>query len=145
MIEETTVATDGKRKGANRYVLAYLWRPMLLIASALMIAGCVSQNRALQLSSGAAPIYPPQAQAQGVEGEVTVEYDVTDQGRVINAVVVKSEPGQVFDAAALNAVTSWKFTPARRDGVAIAQKALVSKLSFQVGTRATDEPRATRR
>ena len=73
------------------------------------------------------------------------KYDVTDQGRVINAVVVKSEPGQVFDAAALNAVTSWKFMPARRDGVAIAQKALVSKLKFQVGTRATDELRAARR
>jgi TonB family protein len=145
MIAAITVATDGKRKGANRYVLAYLWRPMLLIASALLIAGCVSQDRPLQLSSGAAPIYPPQAQAQGVEGEVKVKYDVTDQGTVINAVVVKSESGQVFDTAALNAVTSWKFTPARRDGVAIAQKALVSKLSFQVGTRVTDEPRAARR
>ncbi len=128
-------------KLAARYVRKSIW----LLAAALLFAGCASQDRPLQLRSGAAPIYPPQAQAQGVEGEVTVQYDVTDQGIVINAVVVESSPGQVFDAAALLAVTSWKFNPARRAGVAVAQKALVSTLSFQVGKSATDELRATRR
>ena len=100
-----------------------------------MFAGCASQDRPLQLSSGAAPIYPPQAQAQGVEGEVTVQYDVTDQGVVINAVVVASSSGQVFDAAALQAVTSWKFTQRVESGVAIAQQALVSTLTFQSWVR----------
>ena len=137
----TTTEVQGVRKRAAKYVQHSIW----LLAAALLFAGCASQDRPLQLSSGAAPIYPPQAQAQGVEGEVTVQYDVTDQGAVINAVVVESSPGQVFDTAALQAVTSWKFTPARRGGVAIAQKSLVSTLSFKVGARATDEAELPRR
>jgi len=136
-----TAAKQAMRKSAKKYTGQWQW----LIVLTLFFAGCASQDRAPLLSSGAAPIYPPQAQAQGVEGEVTVEYDVTEQGLVINAVVIQSEPDQVFDAAALKAVSSWRFTPARRDGAPIAQQALESKLSFQVGTRATDEPRATRR
>ena len=131
----TTTEVQGVRKRAAKYVQHSIW----LLAAALLFAGCASQDRPLQLSSGAAPIYPPQAQAQGVEGEVTV------QGVVINAVVVASSSGQVFDAAALQAVTSWKFTPARRGGVAIAQQALVSTLTFKVGTRASEEAKLPRR
>ena len=131
--------------GVNKRLAKHVQHSMWLIAAALLFAGCASQDRPLQLSSGAAPIYPPQAQAQGLEGEVTVQYDVTDQGVVINAVVVASSSGQVFDAAALQAVTSWKFTPARRVGVAIAQQALVSTLTFKVGTRASDEAKLPRR
>ena len=131
--------------GVNKRLAKHVQHSMWLIAAALLFAGCASQDRPLQLSSGAAPIYPPQAQAQGLEGEVTVQYDVTNQGVVINAVVVASSSGQVFDAAALHAVTSWKFTPARRGGVAIAQQALVSTLTFKVGTRASDEAKLPRR
>ena len=131
--------------GVNKRLAKHVQHSMWLIAAALLFAGCASQDRPLQLSSGAAPIYPPQAQAQGLEGEVTVQYDVTDQGVVINAVVVASSSGQVFDAAALQAVTSWKFTPARRGGVAIAQQALVSTLTFKVGTRTSDEAKLPRR
>lgn len=137
----TTTEVQGVRKRAAKYVQHSMW----LLAAALLFAGCASQDRPLQLSSGAAPIYPPQAQAQGLEGEVTVQYDVTDQGVVINAVVVASSSGQVFDAAALQAVTSWNFTPARRGGVAIAQQALVSTLTFKVGTRTPDEAKLPRR
>ena len=78
-------------------------------------------------------------------GGVTVQYDVTEQGVVIKAVVVESSSARVFDAAALQAVTSWKCTPARRGGVAIAQQALVSTLTFKVGTRASDAAELPRR
>ena len=137
----TTTEVQGVRKRAAKYVQHSIW----LLAAALLFAGCASQDRPLQLSSGAAPIYPPQAQAQGLEGEVTVQYDVTDQGVVINAVVVASSSGKVFDAAALQAVSSWKCTPARRGGVALAQQALVGTRTFKVGTRASNEAQLPRR
>ena len=136
-----TTVIEGVVKCAEKYV----HRPYWLLAAILLFAGCASQDRPLQLSSGAAPIYPPQAQVQAVEGKVTIQYDVTDQGIVINAVVIESSPGQVFDAAALQAVTSWKFTPARQGGVTIAQRAIVSTLRFEVGTRAIDEAELPRR
>ena len=136
-----TTVIEGVFKCAEKYV----HRPYWLLAAILLFTGCASQDRPLQLSSGAAPIYPPQAQVQAVEGKVIIQYDVTDQGIVINAVVIESSPGQVFDAAALQAVTSWKFTPARQGGVTIAQRAIVSTLRFKAGTRAIDEAELPRR
>lgn len=53
--------------------------------------------------------YPAEAQLHGIEGHATVEFDVTAQGTVENAVVVESEPDEVFDAAALDAVRRWRY------------------------------------
>jgi len=53
--------------------------------------------------------YPPQAQLNGTEGFVTVEFDVTPDGDVENTAVVESEPGALFDQAALAAVSRWRY------------------------------------
>jgi TonB family protein len=53
--------------------------------------------------------YPTQAQMQGIAGHATVEFDVNAQGIVENASVVGAEPGEVFDAAALDAVRRWRY------------------------------------
>ncbi|HEX9875800.1 MAG TPA: energy transducer TonB [Gammaproteobacteria bacterium] len=55
------------------------------------------------------PQYPPVAQRNGVEGHVTLEFDVTPQGTVENPTVLESEPAQVFDQAALAAVRRWRY------------------------------------
>jgi TonB family protein len=55
------------------------------------------------------PRYPEAAQAQGLEGFVEVSFTVTPQGTVQDASVVASEPGTVFDAAALAAVRQWRY------------------------------------
>lgn len=56
-----------------------------------------------------APDYPTEAQVQGIAGHVTVAFDVNAAGIVENAIVVESEPGEVFDAAALDAVRRWRY------------------------------------
>jgi TonB family protein len=58
--------------------------------------------------------YPPQAQRDGREGYVTVEFDVTPEGSVDNAEVVESEPAELFDRAALEAVRRWRYAPDER-------------------------------
>jgi TonB family protein len=55
------------------------------------------------------PRYPEVAQAQGLEGYVDLSFTVTAQGTVENPVVTASEPGSVFDAAALAAVRQWRY------------------------------------
>jgi len=55
------------------------------------------------------PNYPAQALANGTEGYVRIELDVSAQGEVANAVVVESEPGDLFDVAALQAVRRWRY------------------------------------
>lgn len=124
----------------TKFARRFVW-----LFTAVLFAGCASQDRPFQLVSGAAPVYPVQAKAQGIQGEVKVRYDITEQGSVINAVVIQSSLGKIFDQAALDAIKSWKFNPARKNGVAIAQRDLVSTLSFRSEKRTDNEAALPRR
>lgn len=98
-----------------------------------LVAGCASGPRPLQLLAGADPVYPAAARAAGVEGQVTVSYDVTAAGRVTNAMVLAAEPSGVFEEAALATVRSWRFRPATERGVPVAAPRQASVLRFRVG------------
>jgi protein TonB len=98
-----------------------------------LLSGCVGDQRPLQLISGAGPIYPPQAKAQGLQGDVVVRYNVTAQGMVVDAEVISSEPPGVFDAAALDAVNSWRFNAPVIDGVSQPSPGRQSTVSFRLG------------
>lgn len=65
------------------------------------------------------PRYPLLAQRQGVEGSVTLRLRIDASGRVVDAVVVKSDPPGTFDDAALQTARRYRFTPARRGGEAV--------------------------
>jgi len=111
-----------------------VWRRLLLgLALTLALSACASGNRPLQLIEGAGQRYPAQARAQGVEGYVVVRYNVTVQGLVEGAKVIKAEPPKIFDTAALAAVRSWRFNPPVIDGVKQPVADLESTLTFTVG------------
>jgi len=93
---------------------------------------CAAQNRPLQLISGAGPVHPPEARADGVEGVVAVRYDVDVDGTVINARVVNSEPAGVFDEAALRAVRSWRFNARIVNGEKQVARNIQSTVSFKL-------------
>lgn len=67
------------------------------------------------------PDYPDALWAEGREGQVTIEFVVTDTGDVTDAKVTAADD-PAFAEAALAAVEKWKFRPASRDGIAVAQK-----------------------
>ncbi|MYJ74328.1 MAG: energy transducer TonB, partial [Gammaproteobacteria bacterium] len=48
-----------------------------------------------------APVYPEEAIAKGIEGQVLVEFGVTEKGEVRDPVVVEADPPGTFDEAAL--------------------------------------------
>jgi TonB family protein len=102
----------------------------LLLTLAVLLGGCASADRPLQLLSGTGAVYPPQARAEGVEGYAVVRYDVDVEGRVGNARVVASSPQGVFDESALQAVSRWRFRPAERNGEPLAVNGLESRLDF---------------
>ena len=56
------------------------------------------------------PVYPSRAVRDGVEGWVIVEFTVTATGAVKDAKAVDSKPAGVFDAAAVSAVSQWRYT-----------------------------------
>jgi protein TonB len=66
-----------------------------------------------------APEYPAGALKKGVRGDVRVRITVDADGRVSDAVVVQSNPPEIFDAVAVAAARKWRFKAigARDSGV----------------------------
>jgi periplasmic protein TonB len=58
-----------------------------------------------------APNYPKGAEARGIEGSVTLKFNVDAGGNVVAPQVVDATPPGVFDAAAIEALTKWKYAP----------------------------------
>ena len=105
---------------------------LIVLLSLLALGGCAANNRPMQLASGAGPVYPLAAKAAGIEGLVVVRYDVSQDGRVINARVDESSPEGMFEAAALDAVRSWRYNPAVKDGQAVGVENVVSRVVFKL-------------
>lgn len=98
--------------------------PLLLTTAALGASGTIEDNRtrvyaaaevdrAPQLMLTTRLSYPPELQQQGVRGEVVVECVIDFDGSVRDP-VVKSSTRREFELPALQAVTKWKFKPARK-------------------------------
>jgi periplasmic protein TonB len=78
------------------------------------------------------PEYPMRARQRGIEGWVALEFTVTPTGAVRDPRVVRSHPGSVFDAAALQAVRKWKYNPKVENGVAVARERVQVLLDFSM-------------
>ena len=78
----------------------------------------------------ARPEYPPRALAGNIEGWVLVRFTVTAIGTVRDAAVVESEPGTVFDDAALNAIARWRYNPRVENGEAVERVGLQTMIRF---------------
>jgi len=63
------------------------------------------------------PVYPPIAQSARVQGVVIIEATIGPAGRVQEARVIRSIP--LLDAAALDAVKQWEFSPTLLNGVPV--------------------------
>jgi TonB family protein len=106
----------------------------------LLVLSCTSQNRPAQLVGGGGPTYPAEARALGIEGVVTVLYDIEVDGHVSNLVILSSEPKEIFDQAALTAVSSWQFNPKIVEGQAVASRRRQSTVTFRLeGSDAYDD------
>jgi len=113
-----------------------IYRRLAPALYAVFLFGCASADRPLQLIAGAGQVYPPAALEQGIEGSVTVRYDVNLAGEVVAARVISSEPAGVFDQAALDAVRFWRFNPPLVNGIKQPATDLESTLTFKLGNTA---------
>ena len=67
------------------------------------------------------PAYPLLAIRQGAQGQGLLLVEVLTDGRAGRIELEKSSGHAALDAAAINAVRAWRFTPARKDGLLAAQ------------------------
>ncbi|UCC14334.1 MAG: energy transducer TonB [Gammaproteobacteria bacterium] len=59
------------------------------------------------------PRYPKRALRKKIDGEVTLEFDISKHGRAENITVVAESPPGVFKKEAADALQYWAFSPAR--------------------------------
>ena len=79
-----------------------------------------------------APSYPRRALEQGTEGYAIVEFTVTIEGMIKDAMVVDQMPGNVFGSAARKAVEKWRYAPCKIDGK-VQEVRLQVQLIFELG------------
>ena len=71
------------------------------------------------------PVYPPRCLRMGIEGTVRVKVLVGEDGRPQEVTIGKSSGESALDEAAMAAVRTWRFEPARRNGVPVRAWAII--------------------
>ncbi|WP_266169959.1 energy transducer TonB [Dyella subtropica] len=77
-------------------------------------------THAAVLVKNAAPRYPTAAMRANQEGWVELAFTITADGSVNDVKVLDAQPRHVFDRAAIDAVTRWKYQPAMQGGSPVA-------------------------
>jgi protein TonB len=70
-----------------------------------------------QLISHRDPIFPPVARQAGISGSVELQFTITPEGKVRDVSVVSGNP--LLARAAIDAVQSWRYAPARLGGTPV--------------------------
>ena len=78
------------------------------------------------------PNYPSRALQRGLEGYVELSFTGSRFGSVIDPVVITAVPEGVFDRAALQAISRWKYSPAMNNGQAIETYDVRHRIVFQM-------------
>jgi protein TonB len=78
------------------------------------------------------PEYPPRALSRGLEGWVLVQFTITPQGMVRDPVVIDSMPKDVFDDAALKAISRWRYNAKIDGGVPVERVGVQTRIVFEL-------------
>jgi TonB family protein len=77
------------------------------------------------------PLYPRDAWTNDIEGDVTIEFNVSAEGGVEQIKVIKST-NPVFITTSIDAISRFRFTPAYQDGKAVAASGIREKFEFRI-------------
>jgi protein TonB len=79
-----------------------------------------------------APVYPRRALSRGIEGYVIVEFTVSKQGSVKHPLVIKAEPANLFEQAAIDATLKFKYKPRVVNGEATDVSGVQNRITFEI-------------
>lgn len=78
------------------------------------------------------PNYPSRALQRGLEGFVELSFTVDRFGSVIDPIVINAAPEGIFDRAALQSISRWKYSPAMNNGQPIETYDVRHRIVFQM-------------
>jgi len=102
-----------------RLLLALTGSLAVLFAAPVPSAAETAITSAPRPLARANPEYPRAALQRGVEGSVLLEFSIDGSGNVVSPRVIESRPRGVFDAAALEALSKWKYEALGADTTAL--------------------------
>ncbi len=62
-----------------------------------------------------------------------MHFDISETGQPINIKVLKSVPENIFDKAAIKALSNWRYAPKLENGKTVLRKGLTVQLDFTMG------------
>jgi RNA polymerase sigma factor (sigma-70 family) len=96
-------------------------------------------ERKPKASFQAQPEYPDAMRQSGIEGQVIVEFAVNEDGGVEDVRVISSSRKE-FEAASIDAVKKWRFTPGEKDGRKVSTGQVQTLVAFRIGGKAVAPP-----
>lgn len=99
-------------------------QPILLLSTLVLLCPLARGQAAKDFDEtpmpvkSVAPIYPADMKREHVSGIVTLKILIDENGNVADRTVAKSTRPE-FEAAALDAISQWKFKPAKKAGAAV--------------------------
>jgi TonB family protein len=94
------------------------------LANRIFLANIVDAG-GLTLVKSVQPLYPSKATSNKTEGWVELDFTVTENGVVRDIAVHSTSAAGVFEEAAINALSQWRYKPVVRDAVPQAQRARI--------------------
>lgn len=87
----------------------------------------------LTLIKSVKPAYPLTAEKAKTEGWVELDFTVTDRGTVRDVAVHAANPPGTFNAAAIGALSQWRYQPPQKDGKPAAARSRI-RIRFSLGS-----------
>ncbi|MXZ56604.1 MAG: energy transducer TonB [Gammaproteobacteria bacterium] len=78
------------------------------------------------------PDYPKDALKRGIEGYVILQFDVTEEDKVENPVVLESKPAHIFDSSAIRAASKFKFKPKIVNGKPVRTMDVKNRITYEI-------------
>ena len=76
--------------------------------------------------------YPRKALRLEREGYVIIEFDVAQDGSVIDPYVLEGEPAGLFNRAAMKSIRKWIYEPSTYDGVPVQVNDVQVRINFKL-------------
>lgn len=86
-----------------------------VVLTTAAVAGVASAVAQPVVTEQIIPEYPAKAERLEIEGAVQLAFDVQENGKVENVRVVESDRPELFDDAAVEAISQWEFQKGARD------------------------------